>query len=156
MALTVGLVGLPNVGKSTLFNALTQGQAEASAYPFCTLDPNVGVVAVPDERLTQLQAVLGLDSCTPTAIQYGINAIAIVFNDNAYGNVLRAQIEDFDDHIIGTRLHNPDLVAMAESFGVPASRAEEAEELGSALADAIDRDEPALIEVPVGMMEREF
>ena len=91
-----------------------------------------------------------------TAIQYGINAIAIVFNDNAYGNVLRAQIEDFDDHIIGTRLHNPDLVAMAESFGVPASRAEEAEELGSALADAIDRDEPALIEVPVGMMEREF
>ena len=52
-----------------------------------------------------------------TAVQYGINAIAIVFNDNAYGNVLRAQMEEFDGHVLGTRLHNPDFVAMAESFG---------------------------------------
>ena len=52
-----------------------------------------------------------------TAVQYGINAVGIVFNDNAYGNVLRAQMEEFDGHVLGTQLHNPDFVALAESFG---------------------------------------
>ncbi len=91
-----------------------------------------------------------------TAVQYGINATAVVFNDNAYGNVLRAQIEDFDNHILGTRLHNPDFVAMAASYGVRATRVAGADELRVVLADALRADEPALIEVPVGMMEREF
>ena len=50
----LGIVGLPNVGKSTLFNSLTKAGAESANYPFCTIDPNVGVVAVPDERLKLL------------------------------------------------------------------------------------------------------
>jgi len=51
MRLSIGIVGLPNVGKSTLFHALTKKQVNIANYPFCTIDPNVGVVAVPDERL---------------------------------------------------------------------------------------------------------
>ena len=50
----LGIVGLPNVGKSTLFNSMTSGKAEAANYPFCTIDPNVGIVAVPDERVNNL------------------------------------------------------------------------------------------------------
>ena len=50
----LGIVGLPNVGKSTLFNAITNAGAQSANYPFCTIDPNVGVVAVPDDRLTAL------------------------------------------------------------------------------------------------------
>ena len=93
-----------------------------------------------------------------TAVQHGINAVAIVFNDNAYGNVLRAQMEEFDGHILGTQLHNPDFVAMAQSFGAHGVRAEDAAALESALREAVDTDadKPTLIEVPLGMLDREF
>ncbi|MDW7675361.1 MAG: redox-regulated ATPase YchF, partial [Bacillota bacterium] len=66
----IGIVGLPNVGKSTLFNAITQAGAEAANYPFCTIDPNVGVVSVPDYRLDKLTAMVVPKKTVPTTIEF--------------------------------------------------------------------------------------
>lgn len=66
----LGIVGLPNVGKSTLFNAITQAGAESANYPFCTIEPNVGVVSVPDERLEQLAKIYDSKKIVPTYIEF--------------------------------------------------------------------------------------
>ncbi len=66
----LGVIGLPNVGKSTLFNAITQAGAQAANYPFCTIEPNVGVVAVPDERLDVLAEMYSPEKYTPTTIEF--------------------------------------------------------------------------------------
>ena len=64
----LGIVGLPNVGKSTLFNSLTKDKAEAANYPFCTIDPNVGIVTVPDKRLQVLTELYQSQKTTPAVI----------------------------------------------------------------------------------------
>lgn len=70
MGIACGIVGLPNVGKSTLFNALTSNEAEAANYPFCTIDPNVGIVNVPDPRLKNLVDVYQTDREVPTTVEF--------------------------------------------------------------------------------------
>ena len=66
----LGIVGLPNVGKSTLFNAITNAGAQSANYPFCTIEPNVGVVAVPDRRLDKLAEIYSPDKVTPAVIEF--------------------------------------------------------------------------------------
>ena len=87
-----------------------------------------------------------------TAVLHGINAVVIVFNDNAFGNVLRDQKNIFDGRVIGSELHNPDFVKLAEAYGARGILARDADELESALRESLSADAPTLIEVPVGMM----
>src|ERR1700741_775899 len=70
MGFQCGIVGLPNVGKSTIFNALTAAKAQAANYPFCTIDPNVGIVSVPDERMDRITEFVKPKSIVPTTMEF--------------------------------------------------------------------------------------
>ncbi len=98
MALQIGIVGLPNVGKSTLFKALTKIQVEASNYPFCTIDPNVGVVAVPDERLAKLTELSKSAKTIPAAIEFVDIAglVAGAHKGEGLGNKFLTNIREVD------------------------------------------------------------
>ncbi|OQA36809.1 MAG: Ribosome-binding ATPase YchF [Parcubacteria group bacterium ADurb.Bin326] len=98
MSFSIGIVGLPNVGKSTLFKALTKKQVDAANYPFCTIDPNVGVVAVPDPRLEPLGKVSNSEKIVPTTIEF-IDIAGIVkgaSKGEGLGNKFLANIREVD------------------------------------------------------------
>ena len=94
----LGIVGLPNVGKSTLFNSLTKAGAESANYPFCTIDPNVGVVTVPDERLDRLAALYNSAKITPAVIEF-VDIAGLVkgaSKGEGLGNQFLANIREVD------------------------------------------------------------
>lgn len=98
MSFSIGIVGLPNVGKSTLFQALTKKQVEAQNYPFCTIDPNVGVVKVPDKRLDELAQILQATQKIPTIIEF-VDIAGLVkgaSKGDGLGNKFLAHIREVD------------------------------------------------------------
>ncbi|MEO9801875.1 MAG: redox-regulated ATPase YchF [Reichenbachiella sp.] len=110
MGLQCGIVGLPNVGKSTLFNALSNAKAEAANFPFCTIEPNVGVITVPDERLGILEKLVNPQKVLPTVIEF-VDIAGLVkgaSKGEGLGNKFLANIREVDAIVHVTRCFNDD------------------------------------------------
>ncbi len=115
----LGIVGLPNVGKSTLFNAITKAGAEAANYPFCTIEPNTGVVAVPDERLNELSEMYHPKKTTPAVIEF-VDIAGLVkgaSHGEGLGNKFLSHIRECEAIVHVVRcFEDPDIIRHADSL----------------------------------------
>ena len=117
MALRCGIVGLPNVGKSTLFNSLSRAKAESANYPFCTIDPNLGIITVPDERLYKIAELVKPEKVVPTTIEF-VDIAGLVqgaSKGEGLGNQFLANIRETDAIIHILRCFDDDNVAHVDA-----------------------------------------
>ena len=147
MALTIGIVGLPNAGKSTLFNALTRNNVLAANYPFATIEPNVGVVGVPDDRLPVLAEIFGSQKLIPATVQF-VDIAGIVrgaSQGEGLGNKFLSHIRESDAICQVTRVFRDDDVTHVDGEVNPGSDIETIKtELILADLETVDRAIPRL------------
>src|SRR3954467_4258307 len=147
MGFSCGIVGLPNVGKSTLFNSLSNAKAEAANFPFCTIEPNVGIVAVPDARIGALAKVYGAEREVPTSIRF-VDIAGLVrgaSKGEGLGNQFLSHIREVDAVAHVLRCFEDDDIIHVEGRVDPIADAETIEtELMLADLESLERRVPIL------------